>query len=531
VLLRGDRIQVSHDMPQWGQSSEVVSWDASTRVLTLTDEFVFDPAVSTHVVGLTRPVGTEYGPVVCTANTASSVILDAASLAAAGDIDEALTVDNVARERNKATFGSSTTYSKSFMVTNVRPKGLTRVEVAAINYDERIGLDAGPTPDADSGGGQGGTPDMPVVENFYVTQTSNTVITPVEVQAAWSAARGADFYQLQFSYDNDTWYTLYEGSDTTAIGTVQPGTVYFRVAGFGFLRGPYTELTKTFNRAGTIPVGSGDNATSSYDGRGSLTINWPADASADYYSVTVSSGSDSLTVTTADVGLVIDAARIAEANGPWATYDVAVTAVNEQGNAPAGSTTGTVVLPAPTNLVIHNDWEGPDHSLMATWEPLPQFDNYTVRMYLGGVLQDTFTIYGSQFVLPAQKLDEYTIKRTVQLQIAANAGSIITGLGTVSATDTAPAVPSNIVTTSPSTGKVTIDWDALTDDDLRYYRVYASTSSGFTPGATNLVYQGTANSAILNGLPSGSTLYCVLEAVDYIESGLNQSTEFSRAIT
>lgn len=529
VLLRGDRILVSHDLHQWGQSSEVVSYDSGTRVLTLNDEVVFGEGE--HVISITEPDGSEFGPVVCTQNDKQSVILDATSLAAAGDIDAILTVNNVARERNRVTFGTTSTYSKIFQVTDVRPKDLQRVEVVAVNYDSRIGLDPGLTPDADSGNGPGPNPDQPVIDALYVTQTSNTIVTPVEVQATWTAARGADFYQLQYSYDNATWYTAYEGSDTTAALTVQPGTVYFRVAGFGFLRGPYTTTSQTFVRAGTIPVGTGDSATSTYEDRGSMKVTWPKDPSADYYKVTLYSGSDSLTVETSDVGIVIEPGLIADANGPWSQYNVDVVAVNEKGEAAAGSTSGSIVLSAPTNLNIENDWEGPDHSILATWEPLPQFNSYTVQVYLGGVLQDTYTVYSPHFFLPAQKVAEYTLARSLEIRVSANAGTIITGLATDTVTDSAPSVPSNITTSSASAGKLVVSWDALSADDLRYYRLYAAASSGFTPGASNLAYEGTNNSVTINGLPSGATIYMQLVAVDYIESGLNYSTEFSQLIT
>jgi bacillopeptidase F len=115
--------------------------------------------------------------------------------------------------------------------------------------------------------------------------------------------------------------------------------------------------------------------------------------------------------------------------------------------------------------------------------------------------------------------------------VSANAGAIITGIATDTVTDTAPAVPSNITTSSPSTGNLTVSWDAVTDDDLREYRLYAAASSGFTPSASNLVYSGTATSVSVGGLPSAATIYMQLVAVDYIEGGLNYSSEFSQTIT
>lgn len=531
VLLRGDKVLLSHDMPQWGQSSEAVSYDEGTRTLTVTDELLFETGQD-HVIVLRAKNGSQFGPITVTQNDATSVILDATSLAAAGDITEQLTLDDYAQERNRVLFGTTANYAKEFVVLGVQPRGLDKVQITLANYDTRILLDEGEAPPDTNGSGPGTDPDRPIIEFFDVVQNPGATIAPIKVTASWTAAKGADFYQLQYSYDGDTWTTAYEGGDTTAQMAVQPGDVYFRVAGFGALRGPYKQLEKTYGLASAVPASMEDETVSSeYDDNGTLSVTWDPVVTAEKYQVTITSGSDTLTVITTNTRVDIEASRIASAGGPWASYTVDVASINPAGTSPQGSTSGTIVIPAVTNLAIVNDWEGPDHSVVATWTPLPQFDSYLVTVQLAGVTVYTETVYSPMFVMTAQKMAEYTLKRGLTVRVSANAGTITTGVAIDTATDTAPAVPSNITTASPSTGKVTVDWDALTDDDLRYYRLYAAASSGFTPGASNLVYQGSNNTATINGLPSGGTIYCVLEAVDYIDSSLNQSTEFSQLIT
>jgi hypothetical protein len=530
VLLRGDKVLLSHDMPQWGQSSEAVSYDAGTRTLTVVDEFLFEDGVD-HVIVLRAKNGSQFGPITVTQASPVSVVLDAASLAAVGDIEAQLTLSDYAQERNRVLFGTTTNYAKEFVVLGIQPRGLDKVQVSLANYDTRILLDAGETP-PDTGGTGSGEPDQPIIGFFNVVQNPGATIAPIKVTASWTAAKGADFYQLQYSYDGEAWTTVYEGGDTSAQASVQPGTLYFRVAGFGALRGPYNQLERTFGLAGAVSAGMEDNTiTSDYDDNGTLSVTWDQVVPAETYLVTVTSGADTLTVVTSDTRVDIDASRIASSGGPWASYTVSVASVNSAGTSPTGSVTGTIVIPAPTNAAIVNDWEGPDHSIVATWTPLPQFESYSITVRLGGSSVYTETVYSPMFVMTAQKMDEFTIKRILAIDIAANAGSITTGIATVTVTDTAPAVPTNITTASPATGKVTVDWDAVADDDLRYYRLYASASSGFTPGASNLIYQGTTSSATISGLPSGGTIYMVLVAVDYVETGLNESTEFSQAIT
>jgi hypothetical protein len=532
VLLRGDKILVSHDMPQWGQSSEVFAYDSGTRTLTVRDELVFADGEA-HVIALRKPDGSEWGPVGAVAVHGSplQVILDEDDVNAQSEsVDSVLTINDVAKEPTKVVFGTVDTYAKPFTVLAVRPDGTEAVSVRAANYAPEIYEADEYTQDEESGGSSERA-SAPTVDDLVVSQTGGGTTAPIELNAAWTAAGNASFYGLDYSYDNATWINAYEGTNTNATFTTGTGTIYFRVAGYGDVRGPYAYYQDSFGLSLSSPSGPGIANTNYDQDSGNLTVSWDSDDSAAYYQVTIGDGTTSLTVTTTSPAYTFSASQVADAGGPWSVYEVDVASVNSAGSSAPTTAGGTMTVPAPSSVSIENDWEGPEHSIVASWEPTPQADAYTVQLYLGGVLQDTFTVYTPYIVIPAQLVDEYTIARAAQIRVSVDAGTITTGISTDTVTDTAPAVPTNITTSSPSAGQLTVSWDANTDDDFREYRLYASGSSGFTPSASTLAYSGTDTSVTVYGLTSASTMYMQLVAVDYIEGGLNYSTEFSQVIT
>ena len=61
----GDLIAISHDLPQWGQGGEIVSWDAGTKTAILSEPLTWKPA-ETHYIGLRRRDGSLSGPYTAT---------------------------------------------------------------------------------------------------------------------------------------------------------------------------------------------------------------------------------------------------------------------------------------------------------------------------------------------------------------------------------------------------------------------------------------------------------------------------------
>jgi len=100
---------------------------------------------------------------------------------------------------------------------------------------------------------------------------------------------------------------------------------------------------------------------------------------------------------------------------------------------------------------------------------------------------------------------------------------------TLDVSNPAPPVPTAIATT-PGAGSITISCALPADTDVLGLLIWRSTSSGFTPGAGNLVYQGPNSSVVFDGLTPNNTYYFRIAAFDTFGTDqLNTSSEFSAA--
>lgn len=91
----------------------------------------------------------------------------------------------------------------------------------------------------------------------------------------------------------------------------------------------------------------------------------------------------------------------------------------------------------------------------------------------------------------------------------------------------APAVPTGI-TTSVGPNSVNIACTLPTDTDVQGLLIWMSTSTGFTPGPGNLVYQGPDSQVNLNGLSTLTQYFFRIAAFDVFgTAGVNISSEFS----
>jgi len=91
---------------------------------------------------------------------------------------------------------------------------------------------------------------------------------------------------------------------------------------------------------------------------------------------------------------------------------------------------------------------------------------------------------------------------------------------------TGPALPTNVSLTAV-VRSLYLTFTGVSDADLAYYEVYASTSSGFTPGAGNLYYRGLSTALTYENATDG-TYYVKIRAVDW--SG-NPSSSYTTQVS
>lgn len=233
-----DLISVSHDMPQWGQTGEVVAWDPDTRTAILSEPLNW--GVGTHYIGLRRRDGSMAGPFIATAGTdAYHVVLE--------DLDEShvdhdftpYTGNN--EERTHFTFGWGDTWCQMARVLSVKPRGLNRVAIEAINEDPSVHT-------ADQG-----VVAPPVVSSQLPTWNTAPVVLGFTARSmpgasekmllSWQPSPGAEYYLLEQSKDGESWVRLGEPSacNFSATALYGPDTI-IRIAAVGMTRGPWVQV-------------------------------------------------------------------------------------------------------------------------------------------------------------------------------------------------------------------------------------------------------------------------------------------------
>lgn len=130
VLFYGDPVSISHDVPQWGQFAEAVAWDAGTRTLTLTEEFVWTDGES-HYVALNKADGTLAGPYAATPGPAADqVVLGAGEL-------PPIRVGGTA-ERTHVQFGIGEAYGLRAKTIAVQPRDELTADIVTVIDDPRV---------------------------------------------------------------------------------------------------------------------------------------------------------------------------------------------------------------------------------------------------------------------------------------------------------------------------------------------------------------------------------------------------------
>ena len=228
-LLPGALIGVSHDMPSWGTSGEVVAYNSGTNVMLLSEQVAF--GAGTHYVILRKDDGSQTEPIAVTAGA------DAFHVVLASDPTITLR-DGIGRTRTRFVFGKANEYQMWAIVTTVTPRSEFEVEVAAILENAAVHTaDNNLVTPAASETTLPRLFSKPTVSSVFVAPTPNR---PELAQVSWTPAEGADYYIVEMSVDGVIWTRV---ADTTATHIVVPApsdiVTTFRVAGSGLLRGDW----------------------------------------------------------------------------------------------------------------------------------------------------------------------------------------------------------------------------------------------------------------------------------------------------
>jgi sulfur carrier protein ThiS len=238
LLKRGDLVLLSCEEPEtWGQSAEVVGFNATSRQITFDQPLDWDTNALNHYIEVRRRDGQPWGPVRVTRGASDKIaVVNATDMGTEATRQGMSLADAIARsdlaDRPTAAFSPGQPRTFRVLITEGTPDTdgehitLSGVMDDPVVYDV---TETGVTP----------LPSIPDVFSRSIplviglgAQIYQRGLTLV-LQAGWQPARGAVTYRADVSYDNgQTWVRAYEGEQTTfeaIVGSAQ--VVRLRVAG------------------------------------------------------------------------------------------------------------------------------------------------------------------------------------------------------------------------------------------------------------------------------------------------------------
>lgn len=145
----------------------------------------------------------------------------------------------------------------------------------------------------------------------------------------------------------------------------------------------------------------------------------------------------------------------------------------------------------------------------------------------GTTVLNNFDIYATagankalveQFTATANSSGQIVIAYTNGSADQAKSSGIEIRGGSSGSCSTNPSAPTGLTATATSSSAIGLSWTAVTapaNCTISSYNVYASTTSGFTPSASNLIASGLTTPSYSNtGLAASTTYYYVVEALD-----------------
>lgn len=272
----GDLVQISHDVPQWGQSGEVLGFNPGPDdpewglhgELVSNEPFEFAEG-SNHAIVFKKRDGSPHGPFTVVPHPdgdAKKVIVQGTSAA----LEEIYISDGFREELTQYQFGPTERRGIRAIALSSTPDSSGRVALTFTNYADSVhsAENGGVVPPPGPESGLPGMNPVPIVSSVTVELTpfawqQNIVATP---------ARGATSYEFEISQDGVSWSNL--GIQSTSSMQVNlPGGVWFvRVRGIGMAIGPWASWTGMIE-ASALPVSQIDhvNITSQVFG---INLEW-----------------------------------------------------------------------------------------------------------------------------------------------------------------------------------------------------------------------------------------------------------------
>ena len=260
----GDLVQISHDVPQWGYSGEVLGLNAGPDSeeyglqgeLTTTEELVFVPGL-THQIAFKKRDGSPHGPfnvVPHPSGDYNKAIVQATIV----QLQQIYISDGFREELTQYQFGPTERRGLRAVALSATPGSDGKVLLTFTNYAESVHS-------AENGGivpPPGPESNLPGIVVVPVIDSVRLELTPYAWQQLIVAtpARGARLYEYEISQDGLNWSNLGTATSPSMQVNLSGGTWFVRVRAIGNLTGPWTTWTGVVE-ASTLPASRVDHVS------------------------------------------------------------------------------------------------------------------------------------------------------------------------------------------------------------------------------------------------------------------------------
>jgi Putative phage tail protein len=231
----GDLVTVTHDMPQWGQSSEVVAFDPATATVTLMDAVAF--TTGPHYLTWRDRAGRPVGPFQAFATASAHVV----QIGGFDPLLDSAPDTGPQRERSHAAFGPAQAQYVQAKVLGITPRSASSVDLSlVVDSDYVYQADTGAVPGA-------GAWQLPLADTAPRVSGLLARSMPSDIGQmviSWAPSPGAERYLVEVSADGSTWTRVGETTANSYLGPALYGSAtLIRVAAVGITRGPWNQAS------------------------------------------------------------------------------------------------------------------------------------------------------------------------------------------------------------------------------------------------------------------------------------------------
>lgn len=227
----GELIAIQHDVPAWGQSGEIVAWDAGTLTVTCSEPLEWEDD-ETHYIALRGQDGKMHGPyaVIAGLSEYQAVLAEAPAITP---------YTGSAAERTQYRFGW--TPIQYAITLGLRPISHRHVEIQAVNEDARVHTaEIGQYPTQAPTSQLANYTAAPSLSGLTARSDPGDVAIMI---LSWEASPWADHYLIEQSTDGQAWSRVGETSATNFVLRAMYGNATLvRVAAVGATRGPWVTI-------------------------------------------------------------------------------------------------------------------------------------------------------------------------------------------------------------------------------------------------------------------------------------------------